>query len=92
MVICFFSFFQTLGNHEFDNDVEGVVPFLKMVKAPVVVTNIDATEEPTMQVRSILIPFSLKSFFFYESGTGPSIGEIIKNFEMKITANRPFFD
>lgn len=62
MVICFFSFFQTLGNHEFDNDVEGVVPFLKMVKAPVVVTNIDATEEPTMQVRSI--PFSLKSFFF----------------------------
>lgn len=82
MVICFFSFFQTLGNHEFDNDVEGVVPFLKMVKAPVVVTNIDATEEPTMQVRSILIPFSLKSFFFYESGTGiPSIGKIIKNFE-----------
>lgn len=64
MVICFFSFFQTLGNHEFDNDVEGVVPFLKMVKAPVVVTNIDATEEPTMQVRSILILFSLKSFFF----------------------------
>lgn len=60
MVICFFSFFQTLGNHEFDNDVEGVVPFLKMVKAPVVVTNIDATEEPTMQVN----PFSLKSFFF----------------------------
>lgn len=81
MVICFFSFFQTLGNHEFDNDVEGVVPFLKMVKAPVVVTNIDATEEPTMQVRSILIPFSLKSFFFYESGTGSSIGKIIKNFE-----------
>lgn len=40
---------MTIGNHEFDNNVEGVVPFLKMVKAPVVVTNIDATEEPTMQ-------------------------------------------
>lgn len=78
MVICFFFFFQTLGNHEFDNDVEGVVPFLKMVKAPVVVTNIDATEEPTMQVRSILIPFSVKSFFFTSRA---SIGKIIKNFE-----------
>ncbi|XP_012139780.2 apyrase isoform X1 [Megachile rotundata] len=40
---------MTLGNHEFDNNVEGVVPYLKAVKAPVVVTNIDATEEPTMQ-------------------------------------------
>lgn len=50
--ICFLFFPQTIGNHEFDNNVEGVVPFLKMVKAPVVVTNIDATEEPTMQVRS----------------------------------------
>ncbi|XP_071870850.1 apyrase [Bombus fervidus] len=40
---------MTIGNHEFDDDIEGVVPFLKMVKAPVVVTNIDASEEPTMQ-------------------------------------------
>lgn len=45
--------FQTIGNHEFDDDVEGVVPFLKMVKAPVVVTNIDASEEPTMQVSTL---------------------------------------
>ncbi|XP_076242053.1 apyrase [Calliopsis andreniformis] len=40
---------MTIGNHEFDNGVEGVVPFLEMVKAPVVVTNIDDTEEPTMK-------------------------------------------
>ena len=40
---------MTLGNHEFDNGVAGVVPFMKMVKAPIVVTNIDASEEPTMQ-------------------------------------------
>ncbi|XP_026671521.1 apyrase isoform X2 [Ceratina calcarata] len=39
----------TLGNHEFDNGVEGVVPYLKMIKAPMVVTNIDASDEPTMQ-------------------------------------------
>ncbi|XP_076182578.1 apyrase isoform X2 [Ptiloglossa arizonensis] len=40
---------MTIGNHEFDNGIEGIVPFLKMVKAPVVVTNIDASEEPTME-------------------------------------------
>ncbi|XP_076182577.1 apyrase isoform X1 [Ptiloglossa arizonensis] len=40
---------KTIGNHEFDNGIEGIVPFLKMVKAPVVVTNIDASEEPTME-------------------------------------------
>ncbi|XP_072760214.1 apyrase [Anoplolepis gracilipes] len=40
---------MTIGNHEFDNKIEGVVPFLKNVKAPVVVTNIDDSEEPTIQ-------------------------------------------
>lgn len=40
---------MTIGNHEFDNQVEGLVPFLKNVKAPVVVTNIDDSEEPTLQ-------------------------------------------
>lgn len=46
---------QTIGNHEFDNKVEGVVPFLKYAKAPVVVTNIDDSEEPTLQVCKNLI-------------------------------------
>ncbi|KAL6438701.1 hypothetical protein ACFW04_004599 [Cataglyphis niger] len=40
---------MTIGNHEFDNKIEGLVPFLKNVKAPVVVTNIDDTKEPTIQ-------------------------------------------
>ncbi|CAL1683018.1 unnamed protein product [Lasius platythorax] len=40
---------MTIGNHEFDNKIEGLVPFLKNVKAPVVVTNIDDSEEPTLQ-------------------------------------------
>ncbi|XP_015438966.1 PREDICTED: apyrase-like [Dufourea novaeangliae] len=40
---------MTIGNHEFDNGVAGVVPFLQNVKAPVVVTNIDATDEPSMK-------------------------------------------
>ncbi|KYQ55710.1 5'-nucleotidase, partial [Trachymyrmex zeteki] len=40
---------MTIGNHEFDNKIEGVVPFLKNINAPVVVTNIDDSEEPTIQ-------------------------------------------
>ncbi|XP_032670462.1 apyrase isoform X2 [Odontomachus brunneus] len=39
----------TIGNHEFDHKIEGIVPFLRYVKAPIVVTNIDDSEEPSMQ-------------------------------------------
>lgn len=41
-------FFQTLGNHEFDDGVEGLVPYLDAIRSPVVVANIDDSEEPTM--------------------------------------------
>lgn len=40
---------QTLGNHEFDDKIEGVVPFLENMNAPFVVANIDDSEEPTIQ-------------------------------------------
>uniref|UniRef100_A0A0C9RXV0 apyrase n=2 Tax=Fopius arisanus TaxID=64838 RepID=A0A0C9RXV0_9HYME len=40
---------MTIGNHEFDDGIDGLVPFLKNVEAPVVVTNIDYTHEPRMQ-------------------------------------------
>ncbi|KAI4472653.1 hypothetical protein M0802_016609 [Mischocyttarus mexicanus] len=43
----------TLGNHDFDDKIAGVVPFLKAMKAPVVVANIDDSEEPTIQVCGI---------------------------------------
>ncbi|XP_015191733.1 PREDICTED: apyrase-like [Polistes dominula] len=39
----------TLGNHDFDDKIAGVVPFLKAMKAPVIVTNIDDSEEPSIQ-------------------------------------------
>ncbi|GAB0090469.1 apyrase [Sergentomyia squamirostris] len=38
---------MTLGNHEFDHQVAGVVPFLESIKSPIVVANVDASEEPT---------------------------------------------
>lgn len=41
--------FQTLGNHEFDDKISGVVPFLKALNAPVVVSNINDSLEPDIQ-------------------------------------------
>lgn len=38
-----------LGNHEFDDGISGVVPFLQSINAPVVVANIDDSEEPDIQ-------------------------------------------
>ncbi|XP_030767022.1 apyrase-like [Sitophilus oryzae] len=38
-----------LGNHEFDDGISGVVPFITSLKAPVVCSNIDDSKEPTIQ-------------------------------------------
>ena len=40
---------MTIGNHEFDHDVEGVVPFLENIDSPVVIANVDDSQEPTFQ-------------------------------------------
>ncbi|XP_033150279.1 apyrase [Drosophila busckii] len=40
---------MTLGNHEFDHGVEGVVPFLKTVNTAMLVANMDCAHEPTMK-------------------------------------------
>lgn len=39
----------TLGNHEFAHRVEGLVPFLSMLNSPVVMANIDARHEPSLE-------------------------------------------
>lgn len=39
----------TLGNHEFDDKIAGVVPFLENMNAPFVVVNIDDSKEPAIQ-------------------------------------------
>ncbi|XP_064212299.1 uncharacterized protein LOC661310 [Tribolium castaneum] len=38
-----------LGNHEFDDGIKGVVPFIKSLKAPVIASNIDDSQEPDLQ-------------------------------------------
>ncbi|XP_012260987.2 apyrase-like [Athalia rosae] len=40
---------MTLGNHEFDNGIAGVVPFMKMMNTTIVVANVDDSEEPDFQ-------------------------------------------
>lgn len=40
--------FQSLGNHEFDENVKGLVPFLNKVNFPVLATNVDARKEPEL--------------------------------------------
>ncbi|XP_052865617.1 protein 5NUC isoform X1 [Anopheles cruzii] len=44
----------SLGNHEFDLGVEGLVPFLDEVDFPVLVTNLDLSKTPTMQATKSL--------------------------------------
>jgi 5'-nucleotidase len=40
----------TLGNHEFDRGVQEVVHFLEHLESPVVVANLDDTDEPNLKV------------------------------------------
>lgn len=40
---------QTLGNHEFDHGVEGVVPFIDALETPITLANVDVSQEPTLQ-------------------------------------------
>ncbi|XP_046406196.1 protein 5NUC-like [Ischnura elegans] len=40
---------MSLGNHEFDDEVAGLVPFVKNISTPVLAANLDSTEEPTLK-------------------------------------------
>ncbi|KAF9408079.1 hypothetical protein HW555_012120, partial [Spodoptera exigua] len=40
---------HALGNHEFDDGPEGLAPYLKALKAPVLAANMDVSEEPILE-------------------------------------------
>ncbi|VVC96092.1 unnamed protein product [Leptidea sinapis] len=40
---------HAIGNHEFDDDVQGLVPYLASLRAPTVAANLDSTYEPSLQ-------------------------------------------
>ena len=72
-------FFQTLGNHEFDDGVAGVVPFLENVNAPFVIANMDDSKEPTIQGKY------KKSIIIERDGRKIGIvGYVIKSFPVSI--------
>lgn len=39
---------MSLGNHEFDNGVEGLIPFMENVTFPIVCCNLDTSQQPNM--------------------------------------------
>lgn len=43
------SHLKTLGNHEFDHGVDGVVPFIDAIEAPLTLANVDVSLEPSLQ-------------------------------------------
>ncbi|KAJ8923034.1 hypothetical protein NQ315_001582 [Exocentrus adspersus] len=47
----------SLGNHEFDNGVAGLTPFIAAVHSPIVAANLDFTNEPSLQAiqRSVIV-------------------------------------
>lgn len=47
--------FQSLGNHEFDEGVPGLTPFIRNLTCPVLATNLILTEEPELQAESNLM-------------------------------------
>lgn len=49
LLITDFWFLQTLGNHEFDHDIEGVVPFIETIEAPLILANVDVSKESALQ-------------------------------------------
>ncbi|XP_075237554.1 apyrase-like [Lycorma delicatula] len=77
------------GNHDFDDGIEGFVPFLKSIKdTPVVAANMDASLEPT------LAPFIKKSTIIKKRGQKIGIiGYDLKQFpDMSHTGNLTFSD
>lgn len=40
---------MTIGNHEFDNGVENLAQFLDAVESPMVLANVDLSDEPVLQ-------------------------------------------
>ncbi|XP_049854135.1 protein 5NUC-like [Schistocerca gregaria] len=60
----------SLGNHEFDNGVAGLVPFLENASFPVVAANLDTSEEPELAASPLV-----KSVVLHLPG-GPDVGII----------------
>lgn len=50
---------QSLGNHEFDDGVSGLDPYLRKVKTPSVAANLDLTDVPSLAEGNIHPSYNL---------------------------------
>lgn len=44
---------QSLGNHEFDDGVDGLVPFINNAKFPVLASNLDLSKEKRLDIPNL---------------------------------------
>lgn len=56
---------MALGNHEFDLDNEKLDAFIGAVNFPLIATNIDASEDPSLANQENLMPYAL---YYFEQG------------------------
>lgn len=59
------SLFQSLGNHEFDNNIDGLVPFIQTLTCPVLAANLVLNKVPELANQTNL----KKSVIFNVSGS-----------------------
>lgn len=64
-LISYWFLFQSLGNHEFDNGVSGLTPFIENLTCPVLAANLNLAHEPTLAAEENL----MKSVIFNINGT-----------------------
>jgi 2',3'-cyclic-nucleotide 2'-phosphodiesterase (5'-nucleotidase family) len=53
----------TLGNHDFDDGIDGLMPFLSKVNFPVLAANLDASKVPKFAAKLLLNSFSYRSTY-----------------------------
>jgi 2',3'-cyclic-nucleotide 2'-phosphodiesterase (5'-nucleotidase family) len=53
----------TLGNHDFDDGIDGLMPFLNKVNFPVLAANLDASKVPKFAANLLLNNFSYRSTY-----------------------------
>lgn len=78
-----FSWFQALGNHEFDDGVAGLIPYILAMKAPVLAANLVASND------SGLYGLYRNNVILQKKGRRIGIiGLITKNTEVSVTAKK----
>uniref|UniRef100_T1HRG2 Uncharacterized protein n=2 Tax=Rhodnius prolixus TaxID=13249 RepID=T1HRG2_RHOPR len=81
---------MSLGNHEFDNGVSGLVPFLQQIEIPVVTCNLNTSAAPALTIHTALKPWHMLTVDGVKIGV---IGYLTPDTKfLASTGNVTFFD